>query len=106
MKEDLIEYICALSDNKPEVLEQIIDNKYRKFMKFFKLVRRYSDDIVKLKYNESTDEDVLDVTITMSGNVKKDLREDIVDELETLGFIVSSSISKRKLMIIISYDEK
>lgn len=104
MKADLVEYICALSGCDSDVIEEIIGKKYRKFLNFFELVRDYGDDIVRLQYNLSTG-DILDVTITMRGNVKKDISENIKKELEMLGYEITSEIIKRKLHITLMYDE-
>ena len=104
MKADLVEYICALSDNQDEVFEDILIKKYKKFVNFFELVRDYGDDIVRLKYNLS-DENTLDVTITMRTNVKHDIKEEMKSELESMGYNISTKIAKRKLSITIIYDE-
>lgn len=104
MKEDLVEYICALSNNNYDILEEIMIKKYNKFINFFELVRDYGTEIVKLKYNLS-DENTLDVTITMRGNVKKDVKCEMKEKLESMGYTVETEIIKRKLTVRITYDE-
>lgn len=104
MKASLVEYICALSDNNSDVIDEIVSKKYRKFKSFFELVREYSDEIVHLKYNLS-DKNVLDVVITMKGNVKKDVNLDIRKDLIKSGYSVDAEIKKRKMFIKLTYDE-
>jgi hypothetical protein len=104
MKADLVKYICALSENSSDVIEEIVGKKYRKFTNFFELVREYGDDIIRLQYNLS-DGEILDVTITMKCNVKNDISEIMKSDLEQLGYKVASEIIKRKLHIVLVYDE-
>ena len=104
MKPDLVEYLGMMSDHKFDNIEEIIDKKYRKFISFFELVRERSDQITDLKYNLS-DEDTLDVTITMTRNVKESINEEMKQELEEAGYTVITSINKKKLSIILQYEE-
>lgn len=105
MKEDLVEYICALSGNDYDLLEEIMIKKYKKFINFFELVRDYGDDIVKLKYNDTHDDNILDITITMRGNIKNDIKKELRDSLMKLGYVIDSKIVKRKITVQIKYDE-
>lgn len=104
MKADMIEYIKALSDKNYELIEEIVVKKYKKFINFFELVRDYGDDITNLKYNLS-DDNILDVTITMKNNIKKSIKKEMVNELEKIGYIIDVDIKKRKLNIKITYTE-
>lgn len=104
MKPDLIEYICALSDNQLDVVDEILVKKYKKFINFFELVRDYGDDIADLTYNLS-DDNTLDVIITMRGKVKKDINDGMKTDLEAMGYQVISSIKKNILQITLVYDE-
>lgn len=104
MKPDLIEYICALSDNQLDVVDEILVKKYKKFINFFELVRDYGDDIAVLTYNLS-DDNTLDVIITMRGKVKKDINDEMKTDLEAMGYQVISSIKKNILQITLVYDE-
>ena len=104
MKADMIEYIKALSDKNYELIEEIVVKKYKKFINFFELVRDYGHDITNLKYNLS-DDNILDVTITMKNNIKKSVKKEMVNELEKIGYIIDVDIKKRKLNIKITYTE-
>ena len=104
MKASLSEYIKELSGNELSTLEEIISKKYRKFMNFFSLVQDYSDDIVALTYN-FTDQNTLDIDLSMKGSGKKDLREEIKEEMFALGYQVESKITAKKIKLVITYDE-
>lgn len=105
MKADLVEYLCAMSNHDSKNIEEIIAKKYRKFISFFELIRERSEDINHLKYNLS-DGDTLNVTITMRCNVKDDVNEEIRSNLEAIGYGVETSISKKKISIILTYKEE
>ena len=49
MNESLTDYAAALSGSDMDTLDDIITNKYRKFLKFFSLVRDHTEDIKKLE---------------------------------------------------------
>ena len=104
MKADLVEYLGMMSEHKSDNLEEIIDKKYRKFISFFELVKERSEQITNMKYNLS-DEDTLDVTITMRSIIKDSINEEIKNELEEIGYNVTTSINKKKLSIILQYAE-
>lgn len=104
MKPDLVEYLGMMSEHKSDNLEEIIDKKYRKFISFFELVKERSEQITNMKYNLS-DEDTLDVTITMRSIIKDSINEEIKNELEEIGYNVTTSINKKKLSIILQYAE-
>lgn len=104
MKADLVEYLCALSGSKSDDIEEIVGKKYKKFISFFELVREWSDNIVKLHYNLS-DANTLNVTITMRCNVKEDIHDSMKEELVNLGYGVNTEIEKKKMTIILLYDE-
>lgn len=105
MKQDLVEYISEITHLKDEVFDEIVMNKYKKFQNFFELTRSYSDDIVKMNYNDC-EKNTLDITITMSKNANDNLKEEILNKLRELGYEITTSVSKRKLNIVMVYNEK
>lgn len=50
MQHTLPAYVMVLSNNNFETLEEIIMNKYRKFLTLYDLLENYSSDIDTLKY--------------------------------------------------------
>ena len=83
MKKSMPEYIKALSDDKFEILQEIFENKYFKFLQLYWLIRQYSDYISSLKY-KSTKKDKLKINMTLNEldieEVMNDLRIDIEDK--------------------------
>ena len=104
MKASLSEYIKELSGNELFVLEEIISKKYRKFMSFFNLICEYSEDIEKMKYN-FTDNNILDIELSMKTTSKRSLKEEMVEEMTSVGYQVESKITGKKIKLVITYDE-
>ena len=104
MKASLSEYMKQLSGNELSILEEVISKKYRKFMNFFNLVREYSNFIESLKYN-FTDMNSLDIELNMKNSKKCEIRKELIEELNLLGYEVESKTSGKKMNLIIIYDE-
>lgn len=104
MKASLSEYMKELSGNELSILEEVISKKYRKFMNFFNLIREYSEDISSLKYN-FTEKNILDIDLLMKTTKKREIREELIEELEHLGYGVESKTNGKKMNLVIIYDE-
>lgn len=65
MKKSMPEYIATLSDNDFEILEEIFEDKYKKFLDVYWLIRDYSDYITTLKYKK-TKKDILKIEFTIT----------------------------------------
>lgn len=87
MKRNMPSYITALSDNNFDILEDIIINKYQKFIQLYCLISAYSDWITSLSYKE-TKHDVLKVDITIAklklDDVLSEINENILDNSNIL----------------------
>ena len=59
-------YLYALSEDDMDVLYEIIAMKYRKFIRLYWLLKDFSDNIIKLKYKEKTDLNVLKIVVVFS----------------------------------------
>jgi len=101
MKASLNTYISNLSDNKLDILKEIILNKYKKFIKFYWLIKPYSDDIINMKYNFS-DQNTLDTEVTFNKNIDTTIIESDLNESD---YIVHCEIEKNKMKLTIIYDE-
>lgn len=66
MKKSMSEYIKTLSENDFSILEEIIQCKYRKFIKLYWMLRDHSDLIVDMNY----DTNQLDNSNTLLINLK------------------------------------
>ena len=67
MKKSITDYLYALSEDSYENLYEIINNKYRKFIRIYWLLKDYSDYITFLKYKEKSEKDKLQISVTFSG---------------------------------------
>ncbi len=103
MKQSMTEYISVLSSNEFDIFEEIVQKKYKKFKKFFYLMKENSDLIDKMEY-KFTDSSNLSVILTCSKAPKK-LKKELLDELESIGYIVNHEIKGKKINIEIEYDE-
>ena len=82
MKKKMTAYMSILSEGDFSIFEEIITNKYRKFIEFFWLLKEYSDNISALKYKDSP-KNVLKIEVTMASinidEVLQDMQEKITD---------------------------
>ena len=105
MHKDIPSYMKALSGNDFELFESLISNKYKKFMKFYRLVENISDDIISLRYN-FTSNDVLDVTIAFHSNADIDqIVMEIEKKLDTKKYECNIVTDEQELSISISLNE-
>ena len=97
MKADMAEYLNALVSDDFDTFEQIISLQYRKFTRFYKLVKNYSSQIEKLRYS-FTDPSSLDITLYMNDNTDmKELKNDIETSMERNGYEGILRIQKKNL---------
>lgn len=99
MKKCMTNYLFALSESDYEKLRDIICHKYRKFRKFYKLLRDYSKFIIALEYEDS-DAGQLKINIKFSGVDPKDIAKQIKKDDN-----VNMKITKSKLIIEINDNE-
>ena len=104
MKATLTEFISVLSKKNRKTLEDLLANKYRKFIKFFYLMKDYTDNIEKLKYNFSSKE-ILNIDIIFSKKVDVDLKKKLLDIMEENGYLIEYKIDDKKMKMVITYDE-
>lgn len=103
MKKTMTEYISALSGSNCDVLEKIIDKKYRKFITLYWLLKEYSNYISVLKYKDTAD-DILKIEVQLNGvdidSVMENLQSNIPVDLSVLIYN-----EKKKIHIEITKDE-
>ena len=105
MKKSLTDYISALTGTSTEMFEDLIGNKFRKFLKFFEIVKDYSEYIKKLDY-EVSDKDALIVKIEFTKDVSLDDKKDLISEMKESGYSIEKSKLKSKhLELKIIYKE-
>ena len=67
MKKSITDYLYALSEDSYDNLFEIMNGKYRKFIRIYWLLKDYSDNITFLKYKDKSDKDKLQISATFSG---------------------------------------
>ena len=82
MKKTMVEYISVLSENKMDLLEEIINHKYKKFTELYWMLKEYSNYISSLKY-KSTKKEILKIEVKFSGidveKILSDLNNSILE---------------------------
>lgn len=104
MKKSMTDYVSALSGSNMEVFEDIIANKYRKFVKFFKIMKDYSEYITKLNY-EFSDKNTLSIEITLTKGISLDDKKELLDDMRSKGYEISAKIKGRKIRMDITHSE-
>ena len=106
MKKSLTDYISALTGTSVETFEDLIGNKYRKFLNFFEIVKDYSEYIKTMEYEFTENGDTLSVKITFTKDVALDDKKELINEMKESGYSVEKSKLKAKQMKLkITYKE-
>jgi hypothetical protein len=104
MKQSLTEYASALSGSSIELLEEIVGTKYRKFIRFYEILKDQSEAIKKMEY-EFSDKTELSVNVTFTKSVSLDSKQDLIAKMEQAGYQISSKIDGKKMKLKIKYKE-
>lgn len=97
--------IKELSGDNFDIFENIISKKYKKFMKFYRLVENVSDLVQSLHYNFTSDEN-LDVGITFNKNVNIDeIRMELENRIDPSKYECDIAANKHTISISISLME-
>lgn len=104
MKKSLTDYASALAESDFKILEEIIDKKYRKFVRSFQLIKDHSSEIAKIKYDES-DSDTLSIAVEFTKTVKLDDKSDLIKEMESTGYAINYKITGKKIKLTIKKEE-
>jgi hypothetical protein len=101
----MVDYINDLSDSNLETLEQIISLQYRKFIRFYQLIEKYSGIIKKVQY-EFISPSSLDVVLIFDTKRKlENIKKEIDDEMEKLKYDGSTEVKKKTIAMSIVLDE-
>lgn len=104
MKKSMTDYISALTESDFSKLEEIIEDKYKKFLTMYWLLKDQSELINSLKYNDS-DKNILKITISLlSDNDIDTVVCNLQANIPKDGSVVISSV-KKKIHIEITKDE-
>lgn len=92
MKKSMTEYISALTANNYERLEELISNKYRKFVTLYWLICDYSNYITLFEYKD-TEHDKLKIKLKLAGIDVNSVYEHLnaqIDDNESISIKLSS----------------
>lgn len=104
MKKSMVEYASALSDNKFDILKELIQKKYKKFVYLYWLLKDFSDNIAQLKYKNSSHE-LLKIEVKISGLNIDDVMNTLMDQVEEEESVLIWN-EKNRIHIEITKDEK
>ena len=104
MKKSLTEYASALSCSSIERLEEIVGRKYKKFIRFYAILKDQSEYIKKMEY-EFTDIDELSVSVTFTKNVSLDDKKELIAEMKEASDKIDSKSTGKKVKLKITYKE-
>ena len=106
MTKSMTEYLNDLTSSDLNTLDQIITLQYRKFVRFYKLIKDYSDNIKKVKYEFSSSSS-LDILIVF--NTKKNLElaeQGLLSSMESNGYDGDVKTDNKNLYMSIVLDEE
>ncbi len=105
MKPRMSDYVNKMSGDDIEAFENIITNQYKKFIRFFKLVSKYSDEIDDLHYVfNSSNELEVDLIFVKGTDVAK-IEKKISSKISELDYEAEICIKKKTISIKIFLDE-
>lgn len=107
MKKRFTDYIRCMSEGDIGKIEDIISKHYRKFVKLYRILEKYSDNIITLKYRPDND-DTLDVYVEFDSKRKLETMKRNIDKyISEKGYNgKSTTCDKKGLLISLSTEEK
>ena len=105
MKKSMTSYINDMTSGNLDTLEKIISKQYRKFVRFYNLIREYSSLISKLKYEFNSDSS-LDILLYFE--TKRDLKNicsEIESKMDDSEYDGGITVSKKTMYISLILDE-
>lgn len=105
MKKSMSDYLNAMTSGKLENFENIISHQYRKFKKFYYMIKDYSESITKVKY-EFLDKHTLNVSLTFETKRRlSDIKKELESSIEGTDYQCEFKISKKVMKLAITYKE-
>lgn len=106
MKQDMTEYLNNMTSGSFDTLEKIISLQYRKFVRFYKLVKEYSSLITKLKYT-FVDGSTLNIVLVMDPSADmKSIKKELESSIKKSQYEGSIKIQKKNFIISLTLQEK
>lgn len=105
MKKSITNYLYALSEDDMDILYEIIAMKYRKFIQLYWLLKDFSNNIIKLKYKEKTEKNILKIVVGFSDINVNNVVDRLQNEINKSDRDITVELSDNEIIIIISKDE-
>lgn len=105
MREDMAEYLNAMTMGDLDTLEEIISHQYRKFVRFYKIVKRYSSSIAKLKYDFRGSSSLDVVLILEKGVEPKTIKSGLQNAIDVSKYEGSLKIAKNCIHVSLTLEE-
>lgn len=105
MKKSMTEYLSSMSGNNIDKLESIIKNHYKKFLRFYNILKNHSDDCKSFEY-EFTSKNKLEVIIKFKKHADIDsIVKNIQTSIDDNKYDGSITNKNNKVKIILELDE-
>ena len=104
MKKSMTEYISALTENNYERLEELISNRYRKFITLYWLICDYSDFITAFEYKD-TDSNQLKIKLKLHDIDVDEVYDHLISQINDESSIQLELLSDGMMHIHIYKDE-
>ena len=105
MKKSITNYLYALSEDDMDILYEIIAMKYRKFIQLYWLLKDFSNNIIKLKYKEKTEKNILKIVVGFSDINVNNVVDRLQNEINKSDRDITVELSDNEIIIVISKDE-
>jgi len=105
MNKDYFSYVNDMTEGNLESLYQLISLQYKKFVRFYNLVKDYSSIVSKIKY-EFKSSSSLDVEIYFNTKRKlENIKEEFDEKILNSDYTGNIEVGKNKLLMSIILDE-
>lgn len=95
MKQSYTDYLDELCGNRMDVLETLITSQYRKFKKFYKIMKKHSSEIAHMAYRIEPDSDSLSVDITVMQNIDPYVFMTEIESSSSDNYVISSDVDSK-----------
>lgn len=104
MKKSMIDYISVLTEKDYDTLEDIISNKYKKFITLYWILRDFSSYIAMLQYKKSSP-DTMSIVIRFAGPDVLKLIKLLESEVSKYENVYIDNLDNGYIRIVIEEDE-
>ena len=104
MKKSMINYISVITEEDYDILEDIISNKYKKFVTLYWILREFSSYIAMLQYKKSSP-DTLNILIRFAGKDVNKIINGLSHNISNQGNVFINRFDDGLIQLIVEADE-